>query len=64
MNLGMLNTVMMIILILFGLIALWGAVNVWKRGGKFIGFVLFVIAVAVGMAVYAIYGNTIKSFFQ
>ena len=45
MDLGMLNTVMMIILILFGLIALWGAVNVWKRGGKFIGFVLFVIAV-------------------
>ena len=64
MDLGLLSNVMMIILILFGLIALWAGVNIWKRGSKFLGFVFIAIAIAVWMAVYAIYGNTIRQLFQ
>ena len=42
------------------LVLLWGARQMWKVNNKFIAFVFLVMAVAIGIAFYALYG---KKFF-
>lgn len=41
------------------LVLLWGARQMWKVNNKFIAFVLLVLAVAVGITIYALYGKKV-----
>ena len=46
-------------MVILFVVLLWGTGVAWKTNNKFLSFVLFAIAVAVGIAFYAIYGKTI-----
>lgn len=41
------------------LVLLWGARQMWKTNNKFLAFVFLALAVAVGIAIYALYGKKI-----
>lgn len=51
-----------IIIALVFVMLLWGARGAWKAGNKFATFVLIVLAVADGIAIYALYGTSFFSF--
>ena len=57
MDWNLLSTAMAIMLGLFIIILLWGAGRAWKTNNRFIAFVLVVLAVAVGIGFYAIFGK-------
>ena len=57
MNWDLLAIVPPIFLVLGILVFLWGARTMWKSDNKFIAFICFVIAVALCILGYAMYGN-------
>lgn len=55
----LLSIVPAILMVIIIIVLLWGVKNAWKSNNKFIAFVLLAVAVADGIAFYAIYGNKI-----
>ena len=55
----LLSIVPAIFMVILFVVLLWGTGVAWKTNNKFLSFVLFAFAVAVGIAFYAIYGKTI-----
>lgn len=41
------------------LVLLWGVKQMWKTNNKFLAFVFLALAVAVGIAIYALYGKKV-----
>ena len=44
---------------LFLIVLLWGVGQMWKINNKFLAFVFLVMAIAIGIAMYALYGKKI-----
>lgn len=61
MDWGLLTLAAKIIIVLLFIMLLYGLRNAWKANNKFAAFVIFVLLVADGIAVYAIFG---KDFFS
>lgn len=58
MNWDLLKVVTAIILVAFLLVDLWGVGKLWK-GSKFLSFVFILIAVAIVIFLYFLYGKAI-----
>ena len=48
-------------MVIFVIVLLYGAVVTWKAKSKFIGFVFFMLAIAVGVFTYSVYGKMIMA---
>lgn len=59
MNWDLLGIVPMIFIALMAVICLWGSNQMRKTGNKFLTFVFIVLAVAMGILFYALYGKKI-----
>ena len=57
MDWNLLSYVPMIFLGVVFVVLLWGVNQMWKVNNKFISIILLALAVAVGIAFYAIYGK-------
>lgn len=58
-NWNLLGTVPAIFMGCMILVLLWGVRQMWKSNNKFLAFVFLIIAVAMGIMMYSIYGNKI-----
>lgn len=59
MNWDLLASIPLIFLVLGMVVCLWGTGTLWKHDNKFLAIVFFVMAVALGIVVYSLYGNKI-----
>ena len=63
-DLGMLVWISLALAVILLLVALHGAITVWRSGNKFLGFIFFAMAVVVGFFIYAMFGQRIAGLFQ
>lgn len=59
MDWNLLAVVPPILMGVFLIVLLWGVKQMWKTNNKFLAFVFLALAVAVGIAIYALYGKKV-----
>ena len=59
MNWNLLDIVPPILLGVMLLVMLYGTVQMWKVNKKFLAFIFFALAAAVGITMYSLYGSKI-----